>query len=67
MSITGTSLDNLVKLTIFLTDFNDYNGMNEIRRKYVGKIPPVGSAVQLAFLMAGIKVEIDAIAVVPEE
>ena len=33
----------------------------------MGKIPPVGSAVQVAFLMAGIKVEIDAIAVVPEE
>ena len=63
----GTSLENLVKLTIFLKDINDYAGMNEARRKYVGKVPPASSAFQVANLNGGIKVEIEAIALIPEK
>ena len=62
----GTSLDNLVKLTIFLKDFRDYEAMNKVRRNYVGKVPPVSSTVQVAKLYRGIRVEIEAIAIVPE-
>ncbi len=66
LEAAGTSLENLVKLTIFLKDFRDYEAMNEVRRKYVGKVPPVSSTVQVTKLYEGIKVEIDAIALVPE-
>jgi 2-iminobutanoate/2-iminopropanoate deaminase len=65
LEAAGTSLDNLVRLTIFLADFKDYEGMNEVRKKYVGKVPPVSSAIQVAYMYQGIKVEIEATAVVP--
>jgi 2-iminobutanoate/2-iminopropanoate deaminase len=67
LEAAGTSLENLVKLTIFLKDINDYAGMNEVRKKYVGKVPPVSSAFQVANLNGGIKVEIEAIALIPEK
>ena len=65
LEAAGTSLDNLVRLTIFLADFKDYEGMNEIRKQYVGKVPPVSSAIQVAYMYQGIKVEIEATAVIP--
>jgi 2-iminobutanoate/2-iminopropanoate deaminase len=65
LEAAGTSLDNLVRLTIFLADFKDYEGMNVVRKEYVGKIPPVSSAIQVAYMYQGIKVEIEATAVVP--
>jgi len=65
LEAAGTTLDNLVRLTIFLADFKDYEGMNEVRRQYVGKVPPVSSAIQVAYMYQGIKVEIEATAVVP--
>jgi 2-iminobutanoate/2-iminopropanoate deaminase len=65
LTAAGTSLDNLVRLTIFLTDFKDYEAMNRIRQQYVGKIPPVSSTVQVSYLYAGIKIEIEATAVIP--
>jgi 2-iminobutanoate/2-iminopropanoate deaminase len=67
LTAAGTSLDNLVRLTIFLTDFKDYDAMNKVRLQYVGRIPPVSSTVQVAYLYQGIKIEIEATAVVPEE
>lgn len=65
LEAAGTTLDNLVRLTIFLADFKDYEGMNEVRKEYVGKVPPVSSAIQVAYMYQGIKVEIEATAVVP--
>lgn len=65
LEASGTTLDNLVRLTIFLADFKDYEGMNEVRKEYVGKVPPVSSAIQVAYMYQGIKVEIEATAVVP--
>ncbi len=65
LEAAGTTLDNLVRLTIFLADFKDYGGMNEVRKEYVGKVPPVSSAIQVAYMYQGIKVEIEATAVIP--
>src|SRR5580698_3126845 len=50
---------NVVKTTIFLTDFADFNVVNEIYGKYVGPNPPARSTIQVAALPKGVNVEIE--------
>ena len=58
----GSSLDRLVKTTVFLQDLDDFAGMNEVYAKHVGAVPPARSTVEVARLPSGALVEIEAIA-----
>jgi 2-iminobutanoate/2-iminopropanoate deaminase len=60
----GTSLDNLVKTTVFLQNLDDFAGMNEVYSKHVGERPPARSTVEVAKQPSGALVEIEAIALV---
>jgi 2-iminobutanoate/2-iminopropanoate deaminase len=55
--------EDVVKTTVFLTDFNEFAGMNEVYARYFGKEPPARSTIQAAALPRGVKIEIDLIAV----
>jgi 2-iminobutanoate/2-iminopropanoate deaminase len=57
----GSSLDRLVKTTVFLTDLGDFAGMNEVYARHVGERPPARSTVEVAALPSGARVEIEAI------
>jgi 2-iminobutanoate/2-iminopropanoate deaminase len=58
----GSSLDRLVKTTVFLTDLGDFQGMNEVYAQHVGDRPPARATVEVGALPSGALVEIDAIA-----
>ena len=58
----GTSLDRLVKTTVFLADLGDFAAMNEVYARHVGSSPPARSTVEVAALPSGALVEIEAIA-----
>ncbi|HEV2592491.1 MAG TPA: Rid family detoxifying hydrolase [Gaiellaceae bacterium] len=58
----GSSLDNLVKTTVFLQNLDDFAGMNEVYASHVGDRPPARSTVEVAKLPSGALVEIEAIA-----
>ena len=58
----GTSLDRLVKTTVFLQDLGDFQGMNAVYAQHVGATPPARSTVEVAKLPSGALVEIEAIA-----
>jgi 2-iminobutanoate/2-iminopropanoate deaminase len=58
----GTSLDNLVKTTVFLQNLGDFAAMNEVYTRHVGDRPPARSTVEVAKLPSGALVEIEAIA-----
>jgi 2-iminobutanoate/2-iminopropanoate deaminase len=58
----GSGLDRLVKTTVFLTDFGDFAGMNEVYAQHVGDRPPARATVEVAALPSGARVEIEAIA-----
>jgi 2-iminobutanoate/2-iminopropanoate deaminase len=58
----GSSLDRLVKTTVFLQSLDDFAGMNEVYAKHVGDAPPARSTVEVAKLPSGALVEIEAIA-----
>jgi 2-iminobutanoate/2-iminopropanoate deaminase len=60
----GSSLDQLVKTTVFLQNLDDFAGMNEVYAKHVGSTPPARSTVEVAKLPSGALVEIEAIALV---
>ncbi len=60
----GSSLDRLVKTTVFLQDLGDFAGMNEVYATHVGSTPPARSTVEVARLPSGALVEIEAIALV---
>src|SRR3954449_12147015 len=64
LEAAGTSLDNLVKTTVFLQSLADFAGMNEVYSKHVGERPPARSTVEVAKLPSGALVEIEAIALV---
>ena len=58
----GSSLDQLVKTTVFLQSLDDFAGMNEVYARHVGTQPPARSTVEVAKLPSGALVEIEAIA-----
>jgi len=64
LEAAGTSLDNLVKTTVFLQNLDDFAGMNEVYSKHVGERPPARSTVEVAKLPSGALVEIEAIALI---
>ena len=58
----GSSLNHVVKTTVYLKDMNDFAAMNEIYGKYFALSPPARSTVQAARLPKDALVEIDVIA-----
>ena len=58
----GSSLDSVVKTTIFLGDMDDFARVNEVYGRYFGEIPPARSTVEVARLPKGANVEIECIA-----
>jgi len=58
----GTSLERIVKTTVYLRDFADFQEMNEVYRQHVGDLPPARATVEVSELPSGALVEIDAIA-----
>ncbi|MGH7676375.1 MAG: RidA family protein [Gemmatimonadales bacterium] len=59
----GSSLQNVVRTTVYLADMADFAAMNEVYARHFGTHKPARSTVQAAALPKGVKVEIDAIAV----
>jgi 2-iminobutanoate/2-iminopropanoate deaminase len=62
LEAAGSSLDRLVKTTVFLQDLGDFGAMNEVYARHVGGAPPARSTVEVAKLPSGALVEIEAIA-----
>lgn len=63
LKAAGTSLDGVVKTTVFLADMNDFAEMNEVYGRYFSENKPARATVQAAGLPRDAKVEIDCIAV----
>ncbi len=62
LEAAGSSLDRVVKTTVFLADMNDFAEMNETYGKFFGEVPPARSTVEAARLPKDARVEIDVIA-----
>jgi len=58
----GSSYEQVVKTTVFLTDLNDFAAMNAVYGEFFPKTSPARSTIQVAALAKGAKIEIEAIA-----
>ncbi|WP_222915558.1 Rid family detoxifying hydrolase [Natrinema sp. SYSU A 869] len=60
----GASLENVLKITIFLNDIDDFEAMNETYADYFEESPPARSAVEVGHVPKGAALEVEAIATV---
>jgi 2-iminobutanoate/2-iminopropanoate deaminase len=58
----GSSLDKVVKTSVFLKDMNDFAAMNETYGRYFPSNPPARATVEVARLPRDVRVEIELIA-----
>jgi 2-iminobutanoate/2-iminopropanoate deaminase len=63
LEAAGSSLDKVVKTTVFLVDIQDFAKMNAVYGSFFGKNPPARSTVPVNGLPAGARVEIECIAI----
>ena len=59
---SGSSLERLVKTTVYLANLDDFAAMNEVYAKHVGDRPPARATVEVSALPSGSLVEIEAVA-----
>ncbi len=64
MAEAGGSLNDMVKVNIFLTDLANFAKVNEVMARYFEQPYPARAAIQISALPRGAQVEIDGIAVV---
>jgi 2-iminobutanoate/2-iminopropanoate deaminase len=58
----GSTMEKVVRTTVFLADMNEFAAMNEIYGKYFPAAPPARATVQVARLPRDVRVEIDVVA-----
>ena len=62
LEAAGSSLERVVKTTVFLADLSDFGEMNEAYGRFFVEVPPARSTVEVSRLPRDARVEIDAIA-----
>lgn len=62
LEAAGTSLNQVIKATVFMSDMNEFSAMNEVYGEHFGEHKPARSAVEVARLPKDAKVEIEVIA-----
>lgn len=62
LEAAGSSIDNVLKTTCFLTDLGDFAAFNEVYARYMGSNRPARSTIQVAALPAGALVEVETVA-----
>lgn len=65
LEAAGLGLEHVVKTTVYVTDFADYAALNEVYAREFPQPFPARATVQVARLLAGARVEIQAVAAVP--
>jgi len=66
LKAAGAALENVVQCTVYLRDLADFNAMNEVYSRFFPKHCPARTTIQAANLLHEIKVEIDALALLPD-
>jgi len=59
--VAGGNLSNAVKLTVYLTDLNNFAGLNEVMSNYFSEPYPARAAIEVSALPKGALIEIDAV------
>ncbi len=62
LQASGSSLEKVLRCTVFLKNMGDFAAMNEVYGRYFKQSPPARSTVEVARLPKDVLVEIDVIA-----
>ena len=62
LEAAGSSMDDALKITVYLTDIEQFETMNDVYETFFEADPPARSAVEVAALPKGVGVEIEAVA-----
>jgi 2-iminobutanoate/2-iminopropanoate deaminase len=65
LEAAGSSLNSVVKCTVYITNMDEFASMNEAYGEYFKEKPPARTTVQVSRLARNARIEIDAIAAVP--
>ena len=65
LKAAGVGWEHVVRTTVFLADMNDFAAMNLVYARYVVDPAPARATVQVARLPRDVRIEIDAIAIIP--
>jgi 2-iminobutanoate/2-iminopropanoate deaminase len=65
LATVGATWKDVVKVTVFLHDMNDFPAVNDVYGKVIGDARPARSTVQVSALPRGVLVEIDAVVALP--
>ena len=66
LEAAGSSLDQVVKTTVFLVDMKEFSEMNEVYARFFSAAPPARATVAAAGLPRDAQVEIEAVALISE-
>lgn len=64
LAAAGTSIEKVVKTTVFLSDMKNFAGMNEVYEKHMKSTAPARTTIEVARLPKDVLVEIEVVAVV---
>jgi len=62
LEAAGASLDDVVKANVYVTDMDDYEGVNEVYAEYMSEPYPARAAIEVSRLPIDIKVEVEVVA-----
>lgn len=62
LAAAGAELADVLKVTVYLTDINDFEAMNSVYETFFDGDPPARSALGVAELPKGVSIEIEAVA-----
>ena len=62
LAASGSSIEHVLKTTVFLVDMNDFAAKNAVYAEFFASAPPARSTVQVSRLPRDVRVEIEAIA-----
>jgi len=66
LTAAGSGLDRVLKVTVFMIDLGEFAAMNGVYARHFSSDPPARSAVQVAALPLGARIEIEAVALADE-
>ncbi|MBO8175726.1 MAG: RidA family protein [Thermococcus sp.] len=62
LEAAGATVDDVIKVTVYLRDIKDFEEFNEVYEEYFGHSKPARAVVEVSDLPKGVKIEIEAIA-----
>jgi 2-iminobutanoate/2-iminopropanoate deaminase len=66
LAAAGATMEDLVKVTVFARDLNQFKAINEVYQSYFSKTPPARSFVEVSRLPRDAEIEMEGIAVLPQ-